>query len=168
MNKWKGGALPDAASVSETLPGGKVRNLTYPRKDLVILRRQGHTPTKISMSYIEVFKGLWRLWLEKRVCRYGDLASTAAEITVYTRIPAETVRSGLRSLVASGVVRRLDMYAGRTTRRYKYTPLPSGIELLAIADYLGDGTQIMVGRKVADWVRSDEPPNLFDFAKIVS
>lgn len=167
VKTWKGGDLPDTQSVAEILPGGKVKNLEYPRKDFITIRREGRTPTKISLSYVEIFKGLWRLHLSKRLERAEPLAVSVAELVEATRIPEDLIRTGLKSLVASGVVRQVEEFAARSSRRLRFIPMPSGVELLAIAEYMGDGAQIIVGRKVADWVRAEEPPNLFDFAKIV-
>ena len=154
----------EPADVALLPPGGKLGHLAQPRCDAITVRQQGRTPIKMSLTHVKVFKALWQVWMEKRLSRADDLTSTVAEVTSRLQVPEASVREALNSLVASGVVRQGEGYVGRTGRRLTYLPLQSGIDLLAVVEYFGEGTQIQVGKKAADWLRAQEPPNVFDFA----
>lgn len=159
--------IGDIEKVANLIPGGKIGNLATPRRDFAILRQSGRAPLKLSLTHAATFKGLWKLWLEKRLANAQEKASTAAELSEKMNVPETTVREALYSLVSSGVVRQHEGFVSRTQRRLLFTPLQKGIELLALVDYLGEGSLLQVGKKVADWERSEEPPNVFAYAELL-
>ncbi len=154
----------EAADIALLPPGGKLGHLAQPRRDAINVRQQGRMPVKMSLTHAKVFKALWQSWMDKRLSGSEDLTSTVAEVTARLQVPEASIREALASLVTSGVVRQGEGYSGRTAKRLTYLPLQYGIDLLAVVEYFGEGTQIQIGRKAADWMRAQEPPNVFDFA----
>lgn len=163
----KGTPHRETAEIAALRPGGKLANIAEPRRDFVTLRKQGRMPVKMSMAHAKVFKALWQIWLSKRVAKVVNLSSSVGEVSERLGLGDVATRAALESLVSSGVVRQTEGFVGRIQRRVFYTPLPAGIEILALAEHLGEGAQVQVGKRAADWVRAEEPPHLFDFAKLL-
>ncbi len=135
----------------------------------MVLRRQNHEPVRLSLPHVPIFKMLWKIWLKKKLD--GDpLATNAYELTDAMDIAYSTVRAALESMARNGMVREHSTLMGRYRASYGYEPTQTGIELLALAEYLGDGALVQIGRKSSAWKSpsSSEPKNLFEHARLLN
>lgn len=174
----KGAAPVETQKVARTRAGGRVRDLTAAgekhRRDFITIRRAGALPVRITLPHLPVFKGLWEVWQSKRTAAEPDPGVAIAEISerlVEHGAPLATssIASSLRSLLRSNVVRCIDGHVGWRGRRTRYYPTSAGIEAFALAEVLGEGTLVQVGRTGRSWRQRDEsePKNLFQHAALL-
>lgn len=124
---------------------------------------------KIALTHVPVFAALVRVWTAKRADGAPDAGVTAVEVAEAADVPVNTVRSIIRTLIRNQVVLAKTTYTGWQGMRALYYPTTVGAEALAIAEVIGYGSMIQVGRGHAAWKArsSGEPPNLFQFFSLV-
>lgn len=144
------------------------------RTDFMILRREGRPAVRIYLPHAHVFKALWQCWLEKRA------ASQPAEVTIaelMERLEANrnphaesSIRSAMRSLMRGRAATSRREFHGMASVRVFYTPTEEGVHLFAIAEMLGDGSSVQVGRSRSAWENRAQsvPGDLFAHANLRS
>ena len=83
---------------------------------------------------------------------------------------ADAIRDIIRSLVRNRAATAKVVHIGYQGTRALYYPSPRGEEALAIAEVVGQGSLVQVGRPVNAWKGRNmtEPPNLFQIAHIAT
>lgn len=144
------------------------------RRDYILLRKADQPATRITLPHAEVFKMLWRLWQAKRVANAEDPGVTIAEVG--EALAAEgsakatsSVSSAMRALARSGATRVITAHVGFRSQRSRYYPSQGGVEAFALAEVLGDGSMVQVGRTSRAWTERNhaEPHDLFQHARLL-
>lgn len=138
------------------------------RNDYIALR----TPlgaAQIALSHLTIFGALWRLWAGKTALK-EDGGVTAAEVAEAAQKPENSVRAVLKTLIHNRVVRTLSTHVGEAHIRTSYFPTEFGVQAYALAEMLGPGSSVTVGRTQSVWVSrsADEPSNFFKHAAFLS
>lgn len=120
---------------------------------------------KIALQHLAIFDALWRLWAAKRVTG-GNPGVTVHEIASGDHTTLSAVKSALATLIRNGIVRSTRTSIGWANVKAIYFPTELGIQILGIAQLLGPGTSIQVGRTPEAWRSraADEPDNFFKHA----
>jgi DNA-binding MarR family transcriptional regulator len=164
----------ETAKVAQAPAGGRGRSLigssNKHNAEFILMRRQGQTAVRIPLPHVAVFRALWSLWSERRVNGAADPGVTVADLQAGLQMATSSVSSALRSLVKNGAVRSVDEHVGWRSRRVSYYPTDGGVEAFAIAEHLGMGSMVQVGKTISVWKdRSEgEPLNMFDHASLLS
>lgn len=164
--------------IAKTPAGGGMERLHVGgqshRRDFIILRKAGTPPVKIPLAHTMIFKLLWRIWEAKRVSGAEDCGATVAELSDALKargdvMATSSVSSALRSLLRNEVVRSVDQFVGVNGRRTRYYPTNAGIQAIALADTLGEGSFVQVGRTTKSWRgrNETEPNNMFQHASLL-
>lgn len=135
-----------------------------------ILIRDATGVVKMALSHVPVFRALVRATWGKRVLGVADAGVTLAEIAETGGLDPLAIRTALRSLVRNRAVRRRTVHTGYQGRRAFYYPSERGEVAIGIADILGEGAFVQVGRQVNAWKDRSmtEPPNVFQMANLIS
>lgn len=168
----------EAAAVARQRAGGRMKNIqainAEYRREVISVRRAGAAPVKMAMPHVHVFQALWRVWQAKRTAAAEDAGVSIGEVSAALAaegLPSATSSVGatLRSLARNEVVRAVDQHRGFGSRRTHYYPTSAGIELFAMAEVLGHGAFLQVGKTLKSWQRRDvsEPKNLFQHAALI-
>lgn len=168
----------DGEKVARTPAGGRMAALTLAgdaaRRDFIILRKANAPALRITLTQAPIFKVLWQLWQVKRLEGAPDAGITVAEVSdhlIAKGTPAATssISTALRALSRNNVVRVVTEHVGWRAQRSRFYPTSAGIEVFAMAEVLGDGAFVQVGRSVKAWRgRSEgEPSNLFQHAELL-
>ncbi|USN15417.1 middle transcription regulatory protein [Brevundimonas phage vB_BpoS-Kikimora] len=158
--------------------GGRMKAMseagTAHRTDFVILRKVGRPAARLYLPHAVFFKGLWQLWSAKRITGEPDPGVTQAEMRAWMEenvgpTAASSVTSAMRALVRSRAVRSVQQHVGFRAIRMHYYPTSEGVEILALAEVLGDGSFVQVGRTRAAWKNraQDEPRSVFEHAQLL-
>jgi len=168
----------DLEKVANTPAGGRMAAMSAAgaahRRDYIILRKVGFPAVKIVLAHAKVFKTLSRLWGAKRAEGVEDPGISVAEISAALTEAGEplatsSLSAALRAMVRNNAVRSAESFVGRIGRRPRYYPLEFGHTAFALAEVIGDGSFVQVGRTVKAWQsRSEtEPSNLFQHASLI-
>jgi hypothetical protein len=168
----------DGAEIAKASAGGRMQkmraNADAAKRDFLILRKAGQPPMRLVLTQAPVFRTLWRLWQAKRTSGVADVGVTVSEVVAAfseagTPLATSSVSSALRGMVKNEVVRVVDVHAGYRFSAKLYYPSAAGVEAFAIAEVLGDGAFVQVGRTARAWRRrtDTEPMNLFQHAALI-
>lgn len=164
--------IVDAGRIANAPAGGRMAQIRVevPDRggDFLTLR----TPlgaSKIAFSYVGVLHGLWRVWSAKRAAGEPDPGASATEVAEAAGVDPARVRTALTSLVRNRVARGITQHIGYQGTRARYYPTEFGVQALALAEVLGPGSAVQVGRTATAWRGrdQDEPGDLFQFAALV-
>jgi len=165
---------PVAATVAEVTalpPGGRMARMRLSAaqnaQDFTMIRAPLGV-TKIALPHLTLFGDLWRLWASKRVTG-GDPGATVNEVAALTGKPLGSVRTILATLIRNGIVRSTHTSVGWGGSRARYYPTELGTQVFGIAQMLGPGTSIQVGKKASTWRSrsAGEPANIFRHAQFL-
>jgi DNA-binding PadR family transcriptional regulator len=167
-------APADLAKVASAAPGGRMAALhaagMRQRRDFIILRRQGQPACRISLAHEAFFKTVWSLWTERRTAGEDDPGVTTADVQErHAEVATSSISAALRSMVRNGALRATDQQVGWRSQRTRYYPTETGVAAFALAEYLGEGSFVQVGRTTKSWRSRNEgePGNLFQHAKLL-
>jgi DNA-binding PadR family transcriptional regulator len=169
----------NGTQIAQAKAGGHMRMMTLAgdaaRREFIILRKQGQPAIRITLTHVVAFKALWQTWSEKRVEGVDDPGTTSAELLQRIAVNGRTLAlsslgSMLRGLVRGGAVRSTETGVGWRGRRTLYYPTEAGVQAFALAEMLGDGSFVQVGRTTKSWRSRSaaEPQNLFQHAARIS
>lgn len=165
---------PTAASVTEAtaMPvGGRLASMRLAKaqnKQEFTMVRAPLGVTKVALPHLTLLADVWRLWGSKRVTG-GDPGVTVAEVASATDRPVGGVRAILATLIRNGIVRSTHTSVGWAGSRARYYPTELGVQVLSIAQMLGPGTSIQVGRTASAWRSrsASEAANIFRHAQFL-
>lgn len=174
----RGPAPIDSTKITRSPSGGGVARLLAGGdshlREFIILRKAGKSPAKIALSHAHIFKVLWQAWEAKRVNGDEDPGVSVAEVSALldergAPLATSSISATLRSLIRNEVVRSIDSYVGWRGRRTRYYPTDAGVQAFAMAETLGEGSFVQVGRTAKAWRSRDEgePSNLFQHASML-
>lgn len=164
----------DLTKVAKAPPGGRMAALhaagLRQRRDFIILRRQGQPALRLALAHATIFKTAWTLWTASRTAGVDDTGVTVAD--VQEQLPAlatSSISAALRSMVRNGALRATDLQVGWRSQRTRYYPTETGIAAFALAEYLGEGSFVQVGRTTKSWQSRNEgePRSLFHHARLI-
>lgn len=161
------GIVLDGARIAATPAGGRLAAGDVAGERMVIRSPLGSA--RIMLSHSPVFKALWSLWTANRVSGAADPGVTAQEIADAARIDIQPARRSIASLLASKLIRSTVKHIGYRGARNTYYPTELGTQTFALADVLGPGSSVQIGRTQRAWDNraKDEPGDLFRFAALV-
>ena len=164
---------PDALTVLETAalpPGTKMASSVLPdaRSSEFISFRTKSGAAKIALSHYPVLAALWGLWARKRA-NGEDAGVSVTEIVEESGIPEPSVWSIITSLLKNEVVSRITVSRGFGGRKARFFPTTIGVEIFAMAEYLGYGSSIQIGKNETAWAdrSNNEPESFFQWAKLL-
>jgi hypothetical protein len=168
----------DGAAIAKAPAGGRMRMMSEAgeaaRRDFLLMRKAGQPPVRLVLTQVPIFKALWALWQAKRIAGADDPGVTIAEVSgalAAADRPTATssISRALLMMTKNEVVRSVEVRAGRRFAAKVYYPCSAGIEAFAMAEVLGDGSFVQVGRTARAWRRRDdgEPRNLFQHAALI-
>lgn len=144
------------------------------RTDFVILRKVGRPAARLYLPHAVFFKGLWQLWSAKRISGLSDPGVTKAEMRAWMQdhvgpTATSSVTSAVKALIRARVVRAVQQHVGFRAVRMHYYPTDEGVEILALAEVLGDGSFVQVGKTRAAWKNraQDYPRSVFEHAQLL-
>lgn len=157
----------DGALIAEMPAGGRLSAGDVSGESMVIRTSLGSA--RIMLSHAPAFKALWRLWTAKRVAGADDPGASAPEIAEAAKLDIQVIRRSLTSLMASRLLRSAVTHVGYHATRTRYYPTELGVQAFALADVLGAGASIQIGRTQRAWQNraKDEPGDLFSFAALL-
>lgn len=139
------------------------------RRDFMI-HRGPLGATRLTLSHVPVFRALWRVWTGKRTRQEDDPGATVGEIAEELQQDVKHVRNVLMSLLRNHLIRSTVRHVGWRGSRATYYPSDAGVQALALAEVLGPGHFVQVGRNTSAWRQRNltEPGNLFQHAALLS
>lgn len=161
---------PDDAARSTA--GGRLADMRLKAvdnlKDFVLLRGPLGV-VRFSVGHTPILKAIWRVWVQKRIARDPDPGASIADIVAATGENVKTVRNVVASLKKNHVIRSRVRYSGWRGAQATYYPSDAGVQALALAEVLGPGHSVQVGRTAQAWTsRSQtEPGTLFQHAALL-
>lgn len=168
----------DGVAIARAPSGGRMKKLRDAgddaRRDFLVMRKAGQPPIRLVLTQAPIFQALWSLWQAKRTAGVDDPGVTAAEVSA--RLAEEgrptatsSINKALGSMALNEFVRRVETRAGFRFSANLYYPSSNGLEAYAIAQVVGDGSLVQVGRTARAWRRRDnsEPLNLFQHAGLL-
>lgn len=137
------------------------------RTEYVVVRGSRHV-AKVALAHEVVFKAVWRTWIAKRVAGADDPAASPKEIAAALGREVMEIKAALRSLRKNGLLISTYSNTGWQGARAAYRPTEKGLMVYALAETLGQGNAVSVGRTAQAWLnRTDtEPFNVFDHAAL--
>ena len=165
-------STPSLEAVARSDAGGRMAQMRAKgaghRRDFLI-HRSALESVKIVLAHEPVFAALWRVWSAKRVQADQDPGATVGEIAQAMDRPQHEVRSVLASLLRNHVIRSTVAYVGRRGARARYYPSEAGVQAFALAEVLGPGSFVQVGRNTTAWRARNrsEPSDLFQHARLL-
>jgi len=162
----------DTSKVAKADPGGRMEKMraagTRHRQDFILVR----TPrgvAKISFPHFDTYKAIWRIWLSKRTNAEPNPGVTITDLMEMTGQRQNTLQNIVTSLRKNGIIRSVVQHVGWRGTRAFYFPTTVGDELLKMAEYLGPGSMVQVGRNSTAWRarNQDQPQDIFKFAALL-
>lgn len=137
-------------------------------KDFILLRGPLGA-VRFSLGHATILKAIWRVWTQKRIARADDPGASISDIVEATGSDVKQVRNVVASLLKNHVIRSRVRYTGWRGARATYYPSDAGVQALALAEVLGPGHAVQVGRTAQAWAsRSQtEPGTLFQHAALL-
>lgn len=125
---------------------------------------------KLPLGHAGVYRAMVKAAWRKRLDRAPDPGVSVMEIAEIGGYDPDVIRPIVRSLVRNGAAAAKTIHVGFQGARALYYPSPRGEEVLGIAEVLGQGSLVQVGRPVNAWKGRNmtEPPNVFQIAQLVS
>jgi hypothetical protein len=165
------GPVFDVKTIALQPAGGRLASArSHPEeRDNFITMRTPMGAAKIAFTHAATFNSLWRAWTAKRTRGEADAGVTVSEITAIEGLPLHEVNAALRSLTRNRVVTVITQHIGYQGTRARYYPTEIGIQAFALAEVLGAGSLIQIGRTSRAWRGRDrdEPADLFQFAALL-
>lgn len=164
---------PDALSTqkaAELPPGTKMasRQPSEASSQEFITYRTPSGAARIPLSHYPVLAALWGLWARKRAG--GEEAGVSvAEIAEDSGLLEQSCWSIVTSLLKNRLISRITVSRGYGGRKARFYPTTLGQELYALAEYLGYGSSIQIGKNETAWAdrSNDEPESFFQWAKLL-
>lgn len=152
--------------------GGMARlDLTAERalREFVLIRDPGGV-IKMPLAHVALYRALVRASWSKRVAGEADPGVSVNEIAEAGGFDPDAIRPQIRSLVRNRVARSKTLHVGYQGTRALYYPTARGEEVLGIAEVLGHGSLVQVGRPVNAWKGRNmtEPSNIFQIAQLIT
>lgn len=138
-------------------------------REFVLIRNQSGV-VKMALGHVGVYRAMVKASWRKRLDRTADAGVTVGEIADVGGFDPDAIRDIIRSLVRNRAATAKVVHIGYQGTRALYYPSPRGEEALAIAEVVGQGSLVQVGRPVNAWKGRNmtEPPNLFQIAHIAT
>lgn len=173
-----GRAPVDGAKVAKAGAGGRMASMQASghahRTEFILIRRQGQDVVRLSLPHGIIFKLVWQLWEAKRVQGEEDPGIAVAEVSELltasgSPMATSSISAALRSMIKNGALKSTDQYVGWQARRTRYYPTTAGVEAFALAEVLGYGALVQVGKSSKAWKNrsNGEPSNLFQHAALL-
>jgi hypothetical protein len=168
----RGGAAIDLPKVVSSRSGGRLaqmRATAIEQSRNFINVRTPLGSARIALSHALVFHTLWRRWTANRAEGLDDPGVSMAELVADGEIDTARARAALAALSRTRIVRVVTQHIGYQGTRSRYYPTELGVQAFAIAEVLGPGSAVQVGRTREAWRgrNLDEPSDLFQFAALL-
>lgn len=168
----RGTASVDLAKVVASPAGGRLvagRAAAAEQSGHYITVRTPLGAAKIALGHASVFHDLWRCWTVKRADGVDDPGVSAGEVTAAGETDKARVRAALQALVRHRLVKAITQHVGYQGTRIRYYPTDFGVQTFALAEVLGAGSSVQVGRTSEAWRGRNlsEPSDLFQFAALL-
>jgi hypothetical protein len=160
----------DEVSVVAAAPAGgrmaTMREAGNEHRQNFILIRTPRGVAKIAFPHFGLYKVLWRLWQAKRAAGEPDPGVSVQELVEATGFTQQSVQNTLTSMRRNEIIRSVVQHVGWRGTRGRYYPTSVGDEALKMAEYLGAGSMVQIGRNATAWRarNQDEPQDMFKFA----
>ena len=164
----------DIDEVSRAPSGGKVNRLAglglRHASEFILIRRQDQPAVHVPLPHLLVFKEIWNIWSARRALGEEESGVAVSDVQAVLDLPPTSVGSAMRNLLKNGAVRTVDSHIGWRSRRILYYPTEAGIEVFALAEHLGLGALVQVGKRARAWQdrSKNEPKNMFEHAYIIN
>uniref|UniRef100_A0AB74ULE9 HTH marR-type domain-containing protein n=1 Tax=Caulobacter phage BL57 TaxID=3348355 RepID=A0AB74ULE9_9VIRU len=162
----------DLNDVAQGVAGGRLAAMRAAgeehRREFLMLRGPLGV-VRLSLAHTPVLHALWRVWSRKRLERVEDPGASLAEIGQEMGQEAEAVRAVIASLLKNQLVRSRRSHVGWQGNRATYYPSEIAVQALALAEVLGPGHAVQVGRNASAWANRSqtEPGTLFQHAALL-
>ncbi|AFU86628.1 hypothetical protein D869_gp286 [Caulobacter phage CcrRogue] len=162
----------DIADVAQAPAGGRMAAMREAgdahRRDFLLLRGPLGV-VRLSLAHVPALHALWRVWSRKRTAQTADPGASLAEIGEEMNLPAASVRPMVVSLLKNRLIRTRRSHHGWQGVRATYYPSAIAVQALALAEVLGPGHAVQVGRNASAWANRSltEPGNLFQHAALL-
>ncbi|AFO71688.1 hypothetical protein Ccr2_gp144 [Caulobacter phage Ccr2] len=162
----------DLTAAAQSVAGGRMAAMRAAgeshRRDFLILRGPLGV-VRLSFAHVPVLQALWRVWARKRLQRIDDPGANLAEIGAEMGLEVSAVRPVITSLHKNRLIRTRRSHHGWQGVRATYYPSEIAVQALGLAEVLGPGHAVQVGRNASAWAsRSQtEPGNLFQHAALL-
>ncbi|UTC29633.1 middle transcription regulatory protein [Bajunvirus bajun] len=134
-----------------------------------VIHRSPLDTLKIALAHQPFFAAIWRVWSAKRIAATEDPGATIAEIASEMDLEPDAIRPAIASLLKNHIIRSVVVYVGRRGARARYYPSEAGIQTFALAEVLGYGSAVQIGRTTSAWNgrNKSEPSDLFQHARLL-
>lgn len=138
-------------------------------REFVLIRDQSGV-IKMPLGHVALYRALVKAAWRKRLDRTADQGVSVAEVAEIGGFDPEAIRAPLRSLVKNRAARAKTIHVGYQGTRVLYYPTQRGEEAIGIAEVLGEGSLVQVGRPVNAWKGRNmtEPSNIFQIAQLIA
>ena len=138
-------------------------------REFVLIRDQTGV-IKMPLGHVALYRALVRASWSKRVAGAPDHGVSVNEVAEAGGFDPDAIRAPLRSLVKNRAARSKTIHVGFQGTRALYYPTARGEEAIGIAEVLGEGSLVQVGRPINAWKGRNmtEPSNIFQIAQLIS
>lgn len=163
---------PELVEIASTKPGGRMQRMQAAgdrhRREFILIRTKADV-VKLSLPHVPVFRALVRAWTAKRGAGAADPGVSLVEIAQEMGVDPVSIKTPVQSLIRNRAIRSKTTSVGYQGMRSIFYPSDLGAQAIAIAEVLGEGSFVQVGRPVNAWRgrNASEPSTVFQFANLI-